>query len=139
VELDVPTIDDPRIMVAIDLPKFGLALRLPRFDFMPEKLLDELTTKLSAIDEDGGLNDRKKLRAARLATFKAVVSAKDYKVLETFTVGQLEKIYEAWVDQSNIPLAKFLASAPFSTENSEAPSPMTSSSADTVEATSDAA
>jgi len=54
-------------------------------------------------------------------------------------VGQLEKIYEAWVDQSNIPLAKFLASAPFSTENSEAPSPMTSSSADTVEATSDAA
>ena len=138
-ELDVPTIDDPRIMIVIDLPPFGLQLRLPRFDMLPEKLLDDMDAKLTAITEETEPSQRKRNRLARLTMFKTVVPAKDYKMLETFTIGQLDLIWEDWVEQSGIPLGKYLASAPSSTENTEAPSPMTSSSADTVEATSDAA
>jgi hypothetical protein len=137
--MDLPTTDDPRIMVVIDLPQFGLALQLPRFDFLPEKILDEMDTKLSAIDDNQDLNQRKKNRQARLVMFKPVVSAKDYKILETFTVGQLELLYNEWADESNIPLGKYLASERFSTENTEAPSPTTSLPADTTDTTSDAA
>jgi len=85
------------------------------------------------------LNQRKKNRQARLVMFKPVVSAKDYKILETFTVGQLELLYNEWADESNIPLGKYLASERFSTENTEAPSPTTSLPADTTDTTSDAA
>jgi hypothetical protein len=138
--MDIPAIDDPRVMVVIELPTFEVTLRLPRFDFLPEPILDKMDAQLTAIGENTELNDRKKLRQARLCMFKAVVSAKDYKVLETMTKGQLELVYSEWADQSNIELGKYLASAPFSTENTEAPSSMISSpTAATTATTSDAA
>jgi hypothetical protein len=137
--MDVPAIDDPRIMVAVDLPKFDLTLRLPRFDFLPEAVLDKMDDQITVITDNEALNDRKKIREARLAMFKAVVGAKEYKILQSMTVGQLNLIYGKWADDSAVELGKYLASDTSSTENTEAPSNTISSSGDTIAATSDAA
>lgn len=137
---DVPAVDDPRVMVTIPVRVKGrkapLMLRLPRFDYITEDTYDDWDTQFAAINTDV---PRKQGRQVRLIMLKTFVTAAEYKACEGLTAGQLEAISDIWAAKSAIPLGEYIASANSSPENTEAPSPTTSSSADTTDATSDAA
>jgi hypothetical protein len=141
--LDIPASDDPRITVSIPVPLKGgkvLVLAVPRFDFIEEPDYDAMTIELEKLDKDTDLTERQRARLATLVMLKPFVPARDHKVCESLVMGQLTAIRTHWIEQSNIPLGEFLASAQSSmTTMSEAPSNMTSTAGDGGAATSDAA
>lgn len=139
----IPAPGDPRLLVTIVVAVKGrrspLTLKIPRSDFIDESVVDEIDATIEKIVEDQALSFRKKQRAISLAKLEPLVPEKDYAVCETLALGQLDAIIAAWGEKSAITLGEFLASADSSTENTEAPSSTTSTSADTPEGTLDVA
>ena len=72
------------------------------------------------------------IRAAALARFKPVVPKEQYLMLQKCTTGELRQAATEWEEKSGIPLGELLASATSSTETTEAPSSMISSSEDST-------
>lgn len=140
---DIPSHDDPRIMVSISIPVKGrkpLVLRLPRFDFIGEDQHDELQAAVQTqVEKDPELPLRKHQRLADLVFIKPFVSASEFKACEALLPGQLRLVISTWAEQSSIPLGEFLASAASSPGNTEAPSSTTSIPAAGRAETSDAA
>jgi hypothetical protein len=136
---DIPAADDPRVTLTMTVAlKAGktLSLSVPRFDFVDEATHKDMTIELEKIDADETLTARERARAITLVMLKPFVGARDYKICESLVIGQLTMIRDHWFAQSNITLGEYLASAPPSTANTEAPSNTTSTPEDGPDATS---
>jgi hypothetical protein len=77
----------------------------------------------------------KRVRNARLAMLKHVMSPAQFEALSTAADGQINQVFTQWQEESNISLGEFLASGS-SSRSTEAPSTPTSSTAATPDGTS---
>lgn len=141
--MEVPSVDDPRISVTVSVPIKGrkpIALTLPRFDFIPDNLYDEMISASDQVARDNPDTPTRKInKLVNLAMLKPFLSSKDLAACETLPPGQIDAIMLIWVERSSIPLGELLASAQSSTANTEAPSNTTLTPAGGRDATSDAA
>ncbi|WP_142396025.1 hypothetical protein [Mycobacterium kansasii] len=140
--IDVPAVDDPRIMISIPVPVKGrkpVVLKVPRFDFMGEDVHQAWEDAAKQAGENKDMPLSRQQRITDLAALKLVLPEKDYKVCETLTSGQLQIVMLNWAKESAFPLGELLASADSLTGNTEAPSSMTSTAQDGPEETSDPA
>lgn len=128
--LTVPIVgdDDPRITITFTLPvKDGdpVEVKLPRFDFIDEDVLDEIQSAIEGIDSE--LPAHRAQRQAYLIQMKPFCDDDQFAVVEKLKLGQLTQIMDTWTAKSAISLGEFLASDDSSTENTGRRSGRTSS------------
>jgi hypothetical protein len=121
--------DDERTRIPFVVPIKGrrpLKFSVPRFDFIPDDEAEEMEKEIEALGTET-MSLRKYTRTVALLMLKRFVSEKDYKVLETLLVAQLDQIQQEWRENSQVSLGESEASENSSTESTEAQSDTTSS------------
>lgn len=121
--------DDPRIQITFTIPVKGsdpIEVSFPRFDFIDEDELDEITDAIDKIDPD--LAAHRAQRQAYLIQMKPFCTDDQYAVVEKLKLGQLTQMMNTWTAKSAVSLGEFLASDDSSTENTGRQSKRTSSS-----------
>jgi hypothetical protein len=127
--IQIISVDDERTRIPFVVPVKGrrpLKFTVPRFDFIPDDEAEEMEKEIEALGAQT-MSLRKFTRAVALLMLKRFVSDKDYAVLETLMVAQLDQIQQQWRENSQVSLGESEASENSSTESTEAQSATTSS------------
>lgn len=125
---DIPDDDDPRI--SIELRIKGIAVTVPRFDFIDEDTLDAIQAEIDAVDSE--LSPHRQQRMVMLANFRPFCTDEEMAVLEGAKLGQLTFMMTTWTENSAMPLGEFVLSADSSTESTGRRSGRTSSVKDSA-------
>lgn len=109
--------NDPRIHITFSIPTTGkpVEIRLPRFDFIDEDVLDDIQSGIESIDSE--LPAHRAQRQAFLVQIKPFCDDTQFAVVDKLKLGQLTQIMDTWTTKSAISLGEFLASDDSSTEN----------------------
>lgn len=126
-KFDIVSDDDPKIRIhfTIPTPDGDMVVSFPRFDFIDEDELDDITNNIEKLDPE--MAPHKAQRQAYLIQMKPFCTDEQYAVVEKLKLGQLTQIMNTWTQKSAITLGEFLASDDSSTENTGRQSKRTSS------------
>jgi hypothetical protein len=123
-KIAVPSQDDPRMMLELELPG-DVVVKVPRFDFISEDEIDAIQVELDAID--GDLPAHRQQRLGILVHFNRFCTPEQQEVVAGLALGQLRFMMDTWTEQSSLSLGEYMVSGESSTETQAKQSSRTSS------------